>query len=296
MYIGITKQKPELRWKSNGCGYKMHVYFWNAIQKYGWDNFEHEIVASGLTKEEAGNFEKLLIKKLDTTNDEHGYNLDKGGTYGLHSEASKDKMRGKNNPASRKVICITDGKIFDTAVEGAKYYGIKRESVRDCCSKRQYSCNNKDGINLKWMYYDEYLKNGYTTLDAPDNNKKVICLETNKIYNSLSDTANDFNVSPSTISNCCSLNCLSITKNNIKYHFMLYEYFLKYGKIDFEKIKKNSKVIHIPNKKIYKSITKASKDVDISYFIISKKCRRMYYMNEESDWMYYEDFLKLNHN
>ena len=43
VYIGITYNKPEVRWGSNGIGYKRQL-FWNAIQKYGWDNFTHEIL------------------------------------------------------------------------------------------------------------------------------------------------------------------------------------------------------------------------------------------------------------
>ena len=38
--------------------------FWNAIEKYGWDNFDHEIIASNLTLKEANQFETLLITKL----------------------------------------------------------------------------------------------------------------------------------------------------------------------------------------------------------------------------------------
>ena len=36
-YIGVTKLDPEQRWK-NGMGYKKQS-FYNAIMKYGWDNF-----------------------------------------------------------------------------------------------------------------------------------------------------------------------------------------------------------------------------------------------------------------
>lgn len=293
MYIGITKKKPSLRW-GRGAPYKHNPFFYNAIQKYSWDNFDHDIIASGLTKKEAENFEMLLIAKLDTTNQDKGYNIEHGGnTCGTHSEYTKNKMRGKNNPAARKVICLTTNKIFNTAVDGAKYYGITRVSVKDCCSKRQHTTGSNIGIRLKWMYYDEYLTLGNISTDPSDNTKKVICLETDKIYDSIISAAIDFNISSSVISNCCNLDCLSIVKNKEKYHFMFYEDFLKYGKINFEKSKKNGKVIYLPIKKIYDSILQAERDIGVSCFMISRKCRRMYYLNEKSDWMYYEDYLKL---
>ena len=72
-YVGQTKQIPKKRW-ANGEGYKGCSYFYNAICKYGWNNFDHEIIASHLTSDEADNFEKLLINKLDLTNPNNGYN------------------------------------------------------------------------------------------------------------------------------------------------------------------------------------------------------------------------------
>ena len=53
VYIGITSQIPERRWGSNGCNYKSSPHFYSAIQKYGWDNFEHNILFTNLTKEKA---------------------------------------------------------------------------------------------------------------------------------------------------------------------------------------------------------------------------------------------------
>lgn len=47
-YIGITGQTVQERWR-DGKGYKSCILFNRAIQKYGWDGFEHEIVASNLT-------------------------------------------------------------------------------------------------------------------------------------------------------------------------------------------------------------------------------------------------------
>ena len=50
-YIGITSQKCENRWGINGNGYKLQPKFYNAIQKYGWENFKHEILYQNLSKE-----------------------------------------------------------------------------------------------------------------------------------------------------------------------------------------------------------------------------------------------------
>lgn len=78
-YIGITGQNPpEKRWL-NGEGYAYNVHFYRAIQKYGWDNFKHEILFSELTKEEAEEKEIELISLYDSTNIDNGYNVMSGG-------------------------------------------------------------------------------------------------------------------------------------------------------------------------------------------------------------------------
>lgn len=49
VYIGQTCLSIEERAGSNGNKYKGCTKFWNAIQKYGWNNFEHIVLASNLT-------------------------------------------------------------------------------------------------------------------------------------------------------------------------------------------------------------------------------------------------------
>ena len=77
-YIGITMCKPEQRWQ-NGKAYRTCRLFNSAIKKYGWDNFEHKILFSQLTKKEASDMEISLIKKYQSNNINFGYNLDSGG-------------------------------------------------------------------------------------------------------------------------------------------------------------------------------------------------------------------------
>ena len=79
VYIGITGQKPELRW-NEGKGYKYNSHFYAAINKYGWyEGFEHIILYDNLTKEEAETMEIKTIEKYDATNQENGYNIQLGG-------------------------------------------------------------------------------------------------------------------------------------------------------------------------------------------------------------------------
>lgn len=102
MYVGqtVNGNDPNKRWL-NGLGYRTQQYFWRAIKKYGWDNFEHEVIASNLTKEEADNFEKLLIKELDTMNKDKGYNIVAGG-QGSSGYHPSEETRKKIGEASRK--------------------------------------------------------------------------------------------------------------------------------------------------------------------------------------------------
>ena len=91
VYIGITKQKPEQRWR-HGQGYKSSPHFYAAIQKYGWDNFEHNILFQNLTKEEACKKEQELIAKYHSMDREFGYNSTSGGDIFTMNKETKQKI------------------------------------------------------------------------------------------------------------------------------------------------------------------------------------------------------------
>lgn len=101
-YIGITSRKPEIRWGYNGCKYKDQPYFYRAIQKYGWDNFTHEILFNDQSFESACRIEKDLIKHYKSNEREYGYNLTLGGDGRCMTEEQKrilsDDRKGVGNP------------------------------------------------------------------------------------------------------------------------------------------------------------------------------------------------------
>ena len=53
-YVGATSQDYKLRWQ-NGTGYRKQELFYTAIQKYGWDNMQHIILAEDLPQDEDKN-------------------------------------------------------------------------------------------------------------------------------------------------------------------------------------------------------------------------------------------------
>lgn len=74
-YVGQTSRKPKRRW-NNGNGYIGCRKFQEAIEKYGWNNFEH-IILCECDKNEADFLEEQFIKYFDSV--DNGYNVSYGG-------------------------------------------------------------------------------------------------------------------------------------------------------------------------------------------------------------------------
>ena len=93
VYVGQTSLSLYRRSKGNGSGYKFCEPMWSAIQKYGWDSFEHIIVAENLTAKDADKLEQKVISDFDSTNPIYGFNSDYGGSSSkIFSENTKRKM------------------------------------------------------------------------------------------------------------------------------------------------------------------------------------------------------------
>lgn len=136
-YIGITSNSVEKRWGKNGQGYnpyhRQRNLLYDAIQKYGWDNFEHEIIKNDLCFEDACKLEQYYIKKYNTKAP-YGYNLTLGGEGTLGVSVSKTerkrrskRMSGGNNITAKQIIY--GDKIFDTIEDCAKYLNVNRNKI-----------------------------------------------------------------------------------------------------------------------------------------------------------------------
>ena len=161
-YIGITRGDIAERWK-NGFGYKTQFVF-TAIVKYGWDNIEHRILFTNLSKADACQKEKELIAKYKTTINENGYNVDLGGdSQGFHSEETKKKIsdshKGKTVSEETKqklriamteerkekmktrsiqvcaipVVCVETEIVYQSARQAHQMTGVDLASICKCC-------------------------------------------------------------------------------------------------------------------------------------------------------------------
>lgn len=138
-YIGITCQKPNQRWR-NGKGYK-NGYFANAINKYGWDSFIHEILYDSIDEETAKHIEIELISKYNTMDNNFGYNLVEGGnvtTGYTHTESARLKM----SKAKKGIFAGNKNPMYGKSGKLAPAYGVKRS--KEFCNK--VSENNRKRV------------------------------------------------------------------------------------------------------------------------------------------------------
>lgn len=200
VYIGITSRLPEKRWGRNGCNYRSNHHFYNAILKYGWDSgFSHEILYSGLTKENAEEHERDLIRHFNSANPEYGYNIALGGnSVGKMSDATKKKISASNKGKRR------------TLEQRKKMSDIAKESSLERSERfRKIRANFKnwnDGVVFTEEQKDLIKGNTY---------RPVYCSELNRTFKSISFAARELNLYPELI---CQV-CMGRRKTTGGYHF-----------------------------------------------------------------------------
>lgn len=197
VYIGITKQKTSRRWHG-GHGYSKQPLFYNAILKYGWDAFSHEILLTGLSQEEAFQAEKDFIQKYNSTDREYGYNIASGGldetVFTPTYRENLSKARRKRPPMSME----TRKKIAESH-RGKKMPPKSSEACRNlsiALTGRKFSAEHCKHIS-------ESKKGTQGGANNP-RARKVICVETGIIYLCLKDAAKATNTDSHNISTVCN--------------------------------------------------------------------------------------------
>lgn len=103
IYIGQTCNSLYVRsGHGSGIGYKHCAHFYNAIKKYGWDNFEHIILIDDISLEIANIIEEELISKYNSMDRNIGYNMMSGGGNKVRRQEVTDKIAEKNRHPSEE--------------------------------------------------------------------------------------------------------------------------------------------------------------------------------------------------
>lgn len=219
-YVGITGRSVEKRWL-NGKGYQYNAHFNNAIKKYGWDNFEHQIIAKDLTKREAEEMEIKLIKEWNLQDCNLGYNLADGGniindstkkkiSQSLQghkiSDETRDKIRKtlKGRPANPKVV--------EKLAAYRKGRSLSEEHKRKIAQSergKKLSDETKEKLRMAAMGNTNMLGKKHSEetrrkMSEKVKKRRVRNIKTNRIYKSIKEAAEIENVTWGTIYYHCS--------------------------------------------------------------------------------------------
>lgn len=189
-YVGQTCQKPEARWGLNGNGYKDQIYFYRAIQKYGWDNFEHIILETDISQDKiderecywAGYYHALAPEGYTLQAGKQHYKVCSSTSTLNHSQAAlknwqneeyrkkvsigrkemwklaspdcKKKMLANLNrsspPKGKQVQCIETNIIYPSTREAERLTGINHCNISQVCTGKR-----KTAGKFHWRYVEQ---------------------------------------------------------------------------------------------------------------------------------------------
>lgn len=208
VYIGITKQDVEKRWK-NGLGYQTQKLLFKAIKKYGWKNIEHIVLFNNLNENKAKDFEVKFIKIFKSNKIKYGYNISNGGDGKFSVSELTRKKLSKSLKGKTGHKWTNEEK--QRASERYKNREFTEEWKRKISQSKQGSKNAMYGKKLTQEQKDKISK----SVMKNSKKRKVYCFETDTIYISLSECGRQLGIENSKISMVCK-GKRNHTKN---YHF-----------------------------------------------------------------------------
>ena len=218
-----------------------------------------------------------------------------------YNTLKKDSSKFSSIKTGKKVICLEDNQVFDSVSLAGEYYQICTSQISNCCNLKKLSTHN-----LHFIYYDTFIILEKEELLKRFNknkkkeyrkqiSKKVICLETKEVFNSITETASKMKISYNNI-RCC---CYHLKHSNSGYHFVFYNEYIKSDFIFIEEkeIKQTIKIICLEDNIIYESIMDASRKYGVLAGNISKSCQSKGKMFVKGyHFMYYEEYILYGYN
>lgn len=272
-YIGITKRDPKIRWGTNGNGYKQQPKFYNAIEKYGWDNFLHIILLDNLSEEEAIELESEYIEKYNSIN--NGYNILPKGI--------------QSYPRNKPVYCKTTNTLYNSIKEAATAINTTSTYIIDNCKGKTSTIKGYD-----FYYWDinnnKIIDKPIFIKKVPKNAEPVLCIETNQIFPSVNECGRTLELDPSGLNKA-----LNGTRNGINgLHFIRVKDLPNTNLIEIlcKKTGKNRKIYCKETKQIFDNLQEASIFCQRTPQSVMKNCQGKLKSCGGYHFQYYEDFLR----
>jgi len=185
-----------------------------------------------------------IAKKIKMNNTTIRKYLKQGNELKWCNYNGKEEQKSNKEYNYKKVICLTTDEIFNSIKEASKYYNIDDCGISGCCSnnnsQKTAGKHPETKEPLIWMYYENYLIRNqilggcdeYINNHNNVNYKKVICINTKKVFQSLKEAVSKYNniFSSSSLSQCCkhkSNSCGKDLKTGEKLKWMYYDEYLK---------------------------------------------------------------------
>ncbi len=123
--------------------------------------------------------------------------------YRLKME-NRPRYYGSEAPRSKKVICINDKIVFDSLTLAGEYYGIDLKKVSAVCTgSKSYTGLKETGRKLEFAFYEEGKEYILKRVKHNNEKRKVKCLTTGKIFNSICEASEESGVHKGSISKVC---------------------------------------------------------------------------------------------
>ena len=185
-YVGQTSHKLKKRIAQHLRGKKQFVD--KIIRAEGEDKFEVGILDICTSLAQLREREHYWIVYFNCKCP-YGFNMTDGG-----------EDNGKNNGCNKPVICLDTGEKFNSVIDAAEHFNICPSGISGVCHGRKKTVGD-----LRFAFVDANID--MKTLPKYKNDRKprrVICIDTGEIFNSIVAAAKKLNINRKTIGDVCS--------------------------------------------------------------------------------------------
>lgn len=198
IYIGKTvrslnKRKTE-HLHAMKKGYSNHLY--NAMRKYGWENFSWRAIDTCETKKDLLDLESVYIDMFGSFFKGLGYNMTQGGDGGFQY------LKAENHPWFGRHHTEESKRKIAEAQKGPKAYNWRKHLSEDHKQRLKESrVGSTHSIETKSKMSRSRLGK-YKGKDNPAA-KSIRCIETQEVFSTVRDAANKYALWDSNLAKCC---------------------------------------------------------------------------------------------